>query len=131
MKIYLASYLEKHNFGPGKIFAIADTKPKDFDINEAYTFFIPAPGILENYKKKQLEDQQEAANYFNLAFKSQLDSFVEAVLAVNEKEGTAIFDLLPFNDGDTLLSWERDGFTSYRPAVAECLKKLGYEVLLK
>ncbi len=131
MKIYLASYLEKHNFGPGKLFAIAGTKPSDLDIQEAYTFFIPAEGILNNYKKAQLEDQVKAANYFNLAFKNQLDSFIEAVLAVNEKEGTPITDLLPFNDGDTLLSWEREDFTNYRSFVADCLKKLGYETVLK
>jgi hypothetical protein len=52
-------------------------------------------------------------------------------LAVHEKEGTPIFELLPFNDGDTLLSWEREGHTSYRPLVADCLKKLGYKVILK
>jgi len=131
LKIYLSSYLEKNNFGPGKLFAIAATKPDNLDIEEAYTFFIPAQGILENYKKTQLEDQTKASNYFNLAFKAQLESFVEAVLAVNEKEATPIFELLPFSDGDTLLSWEREGFTSYRPIVAECLEKLGYEIILK
>lgn len=131
MKIYLASYLEKNNFGSGKLFAIAATKPDNLEIQEAYTFFIPAEGILINYKKAQLEDQVKAANYFNIAFKNQLDSFLEAVLAVHEKEGTPIFELLPFNDGDTLLSWEREGFTSYRPLIADCLKKLGYSVILK
>lgn len=131
MKLYLASYLEKHNFGSGELYAIANTKPNNFKLSQAYTFFIPAEGILEKYRKLQLENQKEAADYFNTAFSAQLDSFVDAVKAVHENEGTPIFELLPFKDGDTLLSWEREGYTSYRPMIAKCLKVLGYEVVLK
>jgi hypothetical protein len=48
-----------------------------------------------------------------------------------KRENKKLIELLPFEDGDTLLSWERYERQSYRPTVAAFLEKLGYEVQLR
>lgn len=131
MKLYLASYLEPKNHGSGKKYAIATTKPENLTVDGAYKYFIPTQELMDSYKEKQLDDQIEAAKYFNETFRSQLDNFRAEVVAAAALENKQPTELLPFEEGDVFLSWEMEGYTSYRPLVAECLTQLGYEVILK
>ena len=120
--IYLASFLEPENHGSGRKISIANRKPDSIEVAGAFEHFIPSNEISDTYRKKQLDSQVEASDYFQSAFKSQLDDFFKNV---NNN------DDLPFEDGDTLLSWERQGNTSYRTMVAKYLKDIGYDVVLK
>lgn len=131
MKIYLASYLEPENHGPGKKYGIHHQKPDDFKADGKVLYLTPAEELLGNYKNKQLIDQKEAADYFNKAFYEQLKSVYISLKTQGKDENKTIMDLLPFKDGDTLLSWERDGNSNYRGTVAALLKKIGYEIILK
>jgi hypothetical protein len=45
-----------------------------------------------------------------------------------ESQNKTVQEILPFKDGDTLLSWELKGNLSYRSSVANTLRELGYEV---
>lgn len=131
MKIYFSSFLEPENCGPGKKYAITTTKPEDFEVNGKVAYLTPGDDLIENYKNKQLSDQKEAADYFNKAFYEQLKSVFIKLKNQSLETGISMIELLPFEDGDTLLSWEREGNSNYRGTVAGLLKKIGYEVILK
>lgn len=132
MKLYLASYLEPMFHGPGIKYGIATTKPNNLDISGGmFKFLTPTDELISIYREKQLEDQIEAANYFNSEFKVYLNKFENEVKQAAISENKQPHELLPFKDGDTLLSWEKAENTSYRPLVAKCLRNLGYDVELK
>ena len=38
-------------------------------------------------------------------------------------------EVLPFKEGDTIASWERERYTNYRPLIGAFFEKLGYEVV--
>lgn len=131
MKIYFASFLEPENCGPGKKYAIATSKPDNLDLDGKVSYLTPDDKLIENYKKKQFDDQKEAADYFNKSFYEQLKTVYVALKTEAKASNKSEMELLPFKDGDTLLSWEREGFSNYRGTVAALLKKIGYEVILK
>ena len=131
MKIYFASYLEPENCGPGKKYAIASSKPENFEVDGKVSYLTPTDNLIENYKNKQLNDQKEAADYFNKEFYNELKSVYINLKNQAKEQNKTEMELLPFKDGDTLLSWERDGFANYRGTVAGLLKKIGYEIILK
>lgn len=136
MKIYFASYLESENCGPGKKYAISFNPPPDnFHVDGLVRYLIPTEEISNNYYQMiypdDIDSQKKASDYFNKAFLEQLRAtFLELVKSAKELGKTEI-ELLPFQDGDTLLSWERYGNSNYRGTVAKLLKKIGYEVILK
>jgi hypothetical protein len=142
MKIYLASMLEPENFGSGKIYAIARTKPNELIVAGLYSHLTPKEEYIQNYKKMQLEYDQnipesvlgaqtKASEYFNTVFYNQLKSFLIELNNAAKVENKTMMELLPFEDGDTLVSWERFGNTNYRGTVGGLLKKIGYEVIVK
>jgi hypothetical protein len=131
MKLYLASYLESENFGTGKKYSIAKTKPEDFSTEGVLKYLTPKDEIMENYYNKQLIDQVEAAKDFNEQFSKQLNDFVKEIKNIAKTENKQVLNVLPLKNGDTLLSWEREAYTNYRPMIAKALKKLGYEINLR
>ncbi len=138
MKIHLASMLESQNFGPGKVYAIATTKPGNLHVDGLYNHLTPKDELIEKYKKMQLElsdenpnAQKEASEFFTTSFYQQLKDFYKNLSVAAKEENKSLMELLPFEDGDNLVSWEREGFTSYRPMVAGLLKKIGYDVIYK
>ncbi len=131
MKIHFASFLEPENCGSGRKYAITHSKPDDFEVDGKVLYLTPTEDLLENYKIKQLEDQKSAADYFNKAFYEQLKSVYIKLKTQGKEQNKTEIELLPFKDGDTLLSWEREGNSNYRGTVAGLLKKIGYEVILK
>lgn len=131
MKIYFASFLEPENCGPGKKYAISHSKPDNFEVDGKVSYLTPTEDSLENYKIKQLEDQKTAADFFNKAFYERLKAVLIKLKSQAKAENKTEMELLPFKNGDTLLSWEREGNSNYRGTVAGLLKKIGYEVILK
>lgn len=130
MKIYLASFLETNNFGPGRVISIADgARPDHIECNSVFEPLIPSPEISQQYKKMQLEDPKNAGKIFVKEFTKQLDSFYDDVISASEKEGKDPKDLLPFENEDTLASWQRESYTHYRGLVGSYLEKLGYDVV--
>ena len=131
MKIFLASFLEPENFGPGRKLAITTSKPESFEVDGKISYLTPSDELIENYKIKQQNDQKEASDYFNKSFYEQLKSTYVSLKSYAKENSKTEMEVLPLKDGDTLLSWERDGFTNYRGTVAGLLKKIGYEINLK
>lgn len=131
MKIYLASFLQPENFGPGRKLAITSSKPQSFEVDGKLSYLTPSDELIENYKNKQLNDQNEAAEFFQKAFYEQLKSVYISLKKSAKENNKSEIEILPLKDGDTLLSWERDGFSNYRGTVAGLLKKIGYEINLK
>ncbi len=130
MKIYLASFLQPENFGPGRKIAIATNKPDNIYVNGAWSQVIPKSEILDRYRELQLQDQSDAADYFKFEYNKQLETFFKEAKEDAEKQGVDVLSLLPLKDGDTLLSWERAENTNYRRILNEHLAKLNVDVIL-
>ncbi len=130
MKLFLASFLEAQNFGPGRVISIADgEKPDHIKCDSVFTHLIPSAELSNKYSKMQLEDPSNAGKVFVSEFTKQLDQFYAEVTQTAEAAGKEPMELLPFRDGDTLASWQRYEMTHYRSIVAPYLTKLGYEVV--
>ena len=131
MKIVLASFMEPDNFGSGRIIGIASDRPKKIECDMAYPLLTPDASLIKEYEKLRDEGKQsEASTLFVTSFEKQHSDFKKNVLETARKNNKFITDILPFVDGDTLCSWEREQYTSYRPLVATCLEELGYDVEL-
>ena len=131
MKIYLASYMEPNNHGPGRKIAITDTKPKKFEVDAAFTFFIPPKKLVNEYRENQLKGQEVASKNFQNGYREQLTKFFNQLKEDSKNTGQTALELLPFQDGDTLLFWERKGFRSCRTILVDYLKEAGYDVELR
>lgn len=130
-KIYLASYMEKEFHGPGRKISVASSKPDDFNVDAAFKFFIPPEDMISAYKELQKTSQDSASEFFSKSYEAHLSEFFDGVKNTSQNNNTTVQDELPFEDGDTLLSWERSFRTSYRPTIARFLTDAGYEVVLK
>lgn len=129
MKLFLASFLEPENFGPGKVIGIAlGNKPKHLDCSIKFESLTPKREILQTYYNMVADDPVKAGEYFRTQFNIQLDGFVKEVKEECKKLKKKPQDILPFEEGDTLASWERAKNHNYRGAVADCLEKLGFEI---
>jgi hypothetical protein len=128
--LYLASYRETHNHGPGRKLAITDSKPNEFEVTAAFPPFIPSGAMIEEYKSKQWINQEEAVKAFVAGYTEQLTCFFIEAQHDAEKDGVTLQEILPFQDGDTLLFWERKGYRSYRTILATFLINAGYNVIL-
>ena len=127
MKIYLASFLQPENFGPGRKISVCWDKPKDFNIDGVFEWLIPTHQILRNYKNNAIEDPDNAGPIFEHEFIEQLkNSLIEL-----KKENKNVNEILGLQDGDTLLSYERFENKNYRSIIGRCLKALKYEIILK
>lgn len=132
MKLYLASFLEPHNFGPGRLISVADgDKPDHLEKECELVFppFIPSQKTSNQYRIDSLTNPKEAGANFEKSFGSELDAFVAEVKEDAQKESSTPQELLPFEEGDTLASWQREHFTHYRGQIAKALQQLGYEVV--
>lgn len=129
MKLYLASFLEVHNFGPGRVIGIANgNKPDHVECSLVFTPLIPTQQLSQTYNKMSLKDPEGASKHFVTEFQKQLDEFYSEVVNSSEEENVTPQEILPFEDGDSICSWERAAYTNYRRLIAPYLEKLGYEV---
>jgi hypothetical protein len=138
MKIYLASFLQKENFGPGRVISINHgKKPDDVEVQNIYFPLTPPTSLIQKYNDEALEERQkgikskdgQAGPNFEKAFREQLQKFVDSVLEAAAEEKKTPEELLPFQEGDTLCSWERSYNQHYRATVAEYLTKMGFDVI--
>ena len=131
MKLYLASFIQKRNFGPGRIISITNSgKPQDLNVESIFLPLTPPVELIQKYLKIKEIDLKSAGNFFVEIYQSQLDTFVAQVYKVVNETNQTVEEILPFKEGDTLCSWERKEYTHYRGAVALCLERLGYIVVL-
>lgn len=130
IRIVLASYFEPDYHGPGRKIGISPQKPNSA-VDCDFVFHDLSPGKDEyfQYHKEKKIDIKSASDNFNNHINFKLNNFLEEVKKAAENEGISVFEVLPFQDGDTLLSWERKGNLTYRDKVALVLRELGYEVI--
>lgn len=129
--IYLASFLEKENFGPGSIVSICNgNKPKDIKVTQQFKYFIPTQDIINTYYDLAPKEPERASKIFVSGYQKQLENFLNLTQEEAISENISLTDLLPFKDGDTLCSWERFKYNNYRKILAPYLEKFGYEVVL-
>lgn len=130
MKIYLASFLEPQNFGPGRVIGIVNgNKPTHVKCDLQFKPLTPDKELIDTYNHMAVHDTKNAGKQFVSDFTTQLNEFYNEVVKEAEITGKSPQELLPFEDGDTLASWERADFTNYRTLVSPFLKKMGYEVV--
>ena len=132
MKIYLASFYEKHNHGNGRKFSVCSSFPEDTPTQGMIPYLTPSPSILSEYDKNKIniEISARAGEIFETSFKKELDALYLDLTEESKVNNKSIMEILPFEDGDTLLSWEREHYTNYRKNIANILQKIGYEVIL-
>jgi hypothetical protein len=145
MKIILASFFEPENHGSGRKIGISPGKPLNlldeygYDCEDTYPALSPEKAYWDYHadKKQALKEKdkdkaeqllKQAGDKFVSSYQKILEDFVLAVKEQSEKSNHSIYDIVGLEDGDTLLTWERSGHTSYREHTAKCLRGLGYEV---
>lgn len=129
MKIVLASYFEQDNHGEGRKIGVSPGKPDTIDYECEFQFEPFSPGDLYwDYHKNKRDDYEGAGKAFVEGYRAQLEEFVEELTSEAESQGKTPIDILPFEDGDTLLTWEKKGNTSYRSMLADYLRDIGYDV---
>jgi hypothetical protein len=138
--IYTASYWEPEVHGPGRKIGISPSKPKNlqaecgYDCQIWHEFLSPEGVYWDYHKAKNIADGDEvlmkkAGDDFVIGYKNRLQEFKKTLEEASAKTGQSIQSLIGFEDGDTLLSWERGGHTSFREHAATLLRELGYEVI--
>lgn len=127
MKIVTASFFQEENHGPGRKIGISPGKPNDVECDTVFYPLSPGQLYWDYHKQKKAGNEDAGENFVN-GYKEQLDNFVHSVKKEAQETGKTVFEVLPFQDGDTLLSWENKGHLTYRAHAAEALRELGYEV---
>lgn len=129
--IYLASFLQKENFGPGRLISITENgKPRDIEVGLIFKPFTPPYSLVQKYNNMRVSQPKEASDMFVAAYIEQLDAFMEVLKLDAQNENKTMVEMLPFQDGDTLVSWERAEYTNYRKILAPYLEKMGFEINL-
>lgn len=129
MKLYLASFFQPENHGHGRKLSIADGIPNDIVVDGEFEHFIPK-GMKAYYQNRFLNPKTAGDNFVK-SYSDQLSELYENLCLDSKAENKSFEELLPFKDGDTLLSWEKAGNMSFRIMLNEFLIKLGYETVLK
>jgi len=138
--LYTASYWEPEVHGPGRKIGISPSKPKNlqeecgYDCPICHEFLSPGDVYWDYHKAKKAADNDDAlmkkaGDDFVAGYTRRLQDFKTTLEVEAQKTGQTIQQLIGFEDGDTLLSWERGGHTSYREHAAAFLRELGYEVI--
>ncbi len=130
MKIYLASFQEPHNFGPGKLISLAYARPQYINTVGVFEPLAPPVDLIKSYNDLREKNDPSAATSFIAAYKNQLETFASKIKFIAREKKKNTKDLLFFEDGDSLLSWERENFSNFRYLVKPVLEDLGYEVVL-
>ncbi len=129
MKIVLASYFEQENHGSGRKIGISPGKPHNLPYECDLVFDDFSPGdIYWDYQKNKKNDYKAAGENFVNDYTNQLDLIFKQIKEQMESSGKSAQEILPFEDGDTLLSWEKKSSMTYRAILAPYLKELGYDV---
>lgn len=139
MKIYTASFWEPEVHGSGRRIGISPSKPKNlkeeqgYDCDFMHEWLSPEDIYWDYHNAKRAaggneELLKQAGDNFVSCYKNRLNNFKKVLEEESKNTGKSIFDLIGFEDGDTLLSWERGGNVSFRVYAANFLREIGYEV---
>ncbi len=129
MQIVLASYFEEDNHGLGRKIGVSPGKPSNLDYECEMVFEPFSPGDLYwDYHKNKKDDYDAAGEVFVEGYRKKLDEFMNSLSEEAQNQGKDLIEILPFEEGDTLLSWEKKGNVSYRAMLADYLRDIGYEV---
>jgi hypothetical protein len=130
MKLVLASYFQPEFHGPGRKIGISPGKPNnlEYECDSVFEPFSPSATAYWDYQKNKKTDPEAAGKAFRDAYKEKLENTIAEAKKMAEDSGQELTDIFPFNHGDTLLSWEHQGHTTYRTMLAEYLREIGYEV---
>lgn len=139
MRIFLASYFEPENHGPGRKIGISPSKPKNlmaecgYECDFCYDGLSPEEVFWDYHKAKKAANGdlallKIAGDEFVNGYLQKLASFKKLIEIESEKTGESIQNLIGLEEGDSLLSWERDGHISYRTHTAQFLQEMGYDV---
>jgi hypothetical protein len=139
MKLYTASFWEPEVHGPGRKICISPSAPKNLKEECGYVpdfvheYLSPEDVYWDYHKAKKSADGdaellQKAGEDFVAGYVARLDEFKTTLEKQAADTGQSVQELIGFEDGDTLLSWERGGHTTFRTHAAEFLRGLGYEV---
>ncbi len=134
MKLVLASYFQPEFHGPGKKIGISPGKPNNlmgqyrYDCESVFEPFTPSADVYWEYQKKKRVDPEGAGKAFRDAYRDKLESVIKKAKEIAEASNCELLEVVPFEDGDTLLTWEHKGHTTYRTMLAEYLREIGYEV---
>lgn len=127
--LYLTSFLEPENFGPGDLIGICRSSPPEkFKTVGVFEEFTPSLDLLNTYQQNKFADKNSGAQ-FQAGFEAQLEKFVKELEQQALEEGIDVKEILPFEDGDTLVSWERSNYSNYRATLIPFLERLGYRVV--
>ena len=133
MKLVLASYWEPEKHGPGRKIGISPSKPRNleeecgYECELVYEALSPE-NIYYEYHENKKEGREDAGEIFVAKYTAKLSQLVDQMQKEANDSGKDVNDILGFEDGDTLLSWERGGNLTYRTHTAKALRELGYEV---
>ena len=139
MKIYLASFWEPENHGPGRKIGISPSKPKNlqeeygYDCELCFDDISPGDVYWDYHKAKKAADGdkallKKAGQEFVEGYEGKLEEYMEGISSEAKSSGKSVFDLIGLEEGDTLLSWERGGNITFRTTTASFLREAGYEV---
>lgn len=138
MKLYTASFFDPELHGPGRKIGICPSKPLNLADEHGYEcdlwheWLSPQELYWDYHKAKKVAENEEqikqAGKNFEAAYNNRLTEFKEELESLYLTTKKTIFELIGFEDGDTLLSWERGGNITFRSQTAEFLRSLGYEV---
>jgi hypothetical protein len=139
MKIYTASFWEPEVHGPGRKICISPSAPKNLEEECGYVpdfahdWLSPEDVYWDYFKAKKAADgddalMKKAGEDFVAGYKARLEEFKAALEEESKTGGKSIQELIGLEEGDTLLSWERGGHTTFRTHTAEFLRGLGYDV---
>lgn len=131
MKIHLASFMQQNNFGAGRVISITHgTKPYNINVKAIFEPLSPPEDLVSKYNSTRASEPEAAGKLFVEAYTQQLKTFFENVKKDAEDKNVSVIDLLPFQEGDTLCSWERKEYANYRKILAPFLEEAGYDVVL-
>lgn len=130
MVIYLSSFFDESTHGPGRKIGVCPSKPKNLDYECELVFAEFSPEQLYwDYLKERREDPEGALLKFTTAYTNKLESFFKNLGEIITEKGCTVQEILPFKDGDTLLSWEKNSDMSFRGILGEFLSYNGYNVI--
>lgn len=138
--LYTASYFDPEVHGPGRKIGISPSKPKNlveecgYDCEIRHEYLSPEDVYWNYHKAKKAADGDDemlkkAGEDFVTGYKNRLAAFKSELESEAKSSGKTIQELIGFEDGDTLLSWERGGHTTFREHTAAFLRELGYDVV--
>jgi hypothetical protein len=138
MKLYTACYFEPEEH-VGRPIGISGSKPKNikeeygYDCELCHEWLSPDQIYWDYIKDKKAAGDDEkklkqASENFVSRYKARLQDFRNELEKISKETGKTFQEIIGFEEGDTLLSWERGGNTSYREEAASFLRELGYDV---